>query len=407
MTERTTVDLAGPAVLWGRWGVLGATLAALGHDDVWWIDADGAHHDDHGGNWGRLVLVADDRAVLFGYDHEYSDTVDASPPIDLLAGAPAWLPWAELVRHADDDQLGYVYWHEHGDWHRVRYPDRVADGLPQTVGAVLDADRARRELAEVVFEWAGHDVDGEAERVDVATHADRLLAAAAGHSVDAAALTGLLGRVRSVPVDLDAALASAARAGLTPGTVVPVVPANAEVPHRRVRTLSETQHERLVWAAMGEADELPRPEPAGTGALAALVDWARLRAPGADGRSSVVVEALDGAMRRIPGECCPVDRPGDGFRDLFTLVGELRAAEADARHGRWIFLRVATTSDGFSVERRYDSWPDWMGSRDSGPWLSHLRTEMRSRAAEFRPPWTALLDPDVAHLPTPPPEPGR
>ncbi|WP_254910044.1 hypothetical protein [Micromonospora sp. NBS 11-29] len=398
MSEPVTVELAEPAVLWSRWGAVGAAFAALGYDDVWWTDAHGAHHDDHGGNWGRLVLVADGRAVLFGYDHEYSGTVDASPPIDLLAGAPAWLPWPELLRHAEDDQLGYVYWHEHGSWSRVPYPDGIADGLVPTVGAVLDAGRARRELAEVVFGWAHHDADGEAERGDVATHADRLLAAAADRVVDAGVLAGLLARIRSREVDLPAGVLAATRAGLTPGAVTPVVPAAAEVPPRRVRTLSVDQHERLAWAAMREAREIPRPRPAVTDELEDLVEWARARAPGADGRSRVIVEALDGAMRQISDDLRPVARAGESSRDVFALVERLRAAEADPRHGHWIFLRLETTPDGFTVERRYDSWPDWMGPLDSGPWLSHLRAEMDVRAAAFRPAWSALLDPEVAYL---------
>lgn len=104
------IDLPEPDLLWTRWALFATALTTLGYDDVYWCADDGAHHDDHGGNWSRLVRVDGGRAVLFGYDHEYSDTVDATPPIDLLAGAPAWLPWPELLRHVADDQLGYVHW---------------------------------------------------------------------------------------------------------------------------------------------------------------------------------------------------------------------------------------------------------------------------------------------------------
>src|SRR4051794_38636246 len=102
--------------MWVRWSTFAATFAALGHDDVWSVGPGGAHHDDGGGNWAHLALIEGGRAVLYGYDHEYSETVDADPPIDLLAEAPGWLPWAELIRLQGEDQLGYVLWFDAGAW---------------------------------------------------------------------------------------------------------------------------------------------------------------------------------------------------------------------------------------------------------------------------------------------------
>ena len=93
----TDVDLPAPGLLWTRWATLAASLTGIGYADVWYVDERGAHHDDHGGSWARLALLDGARAVLFGYDRDHSETVDTDPPIDLVTGAPGWLPWDDLT----------------------------------------------------------------------------------------------------------------------------------------------------------------------------------------------------------------------------------------------------------------------------------------------------------------------
>ncbi|BCJ64247.1 hypothetical protein GCM10009779_70990 [Polymorphospora rubra] len=399
-------DLAEPDVLLARWGAIASALATLGHDDVWWIDGGTAYRDDHGGNWGRLVPVEGGRAVLYGFDHEYSATTDASPPIDLLAGAPVWLPWPDLLRFAEEQQLGFVYWYD-GGWSRVPYPDGIADGLTAALPAVVSEERAHRALREVVFGWARHKPANAAEEAEVADAAARLLAAATSRTVDVATLAGLLGRIGNQPVDLDAGLATAAGFGLVAGSTAPTVPAGTGEPPRRVRMLSDDERQDLVWAAMRSAAELPRPVPAPTAELAALVDWARSRAQ-SDGRCSLRFEVLDNARCFGPGEAAPVGRPGDNQWAVAREVGELAKrlweAEADPAHGHWIFLRLEVSTDGHTVERHYDSWPDWMKFDGiSGPWPDDLRIEMDRRAAAFRPAWSVLLDPGLTYTGVPEP----
>ncbi|MER7169350.1 hypothetical protein ABT336_25245 [Micromonospora sp. NPDC000207] len=403
------IDIADPPTLWARWGALAAALTTLGNDDVYWCDANGAHHDDHGGNWARLVLVDGGRAVLFGYDHEYSDTTWASPPLDLLAGAPAWLPWPELTRHAESDELGYVYWYD-GGWTRVPYPDpSLDDGLRASARAVLDAEQARRELGEVVFEWGGHHpTDEPTERAEVTVEADRLLAAATAATVDESALDRLLGRIRPRPVDPGAGTAMAARFGLTPTTVPPTVAAGTEVPDRLVRALSDDGHDALVWAAMRQAVEAKRPTPTDTPELAALVGWARDRSPAGDGRCSVTFTVTDGALRQHSGGTPPAARPDEDrwavVEEAVERVRRLHRAEADPEHGRWIFLRIDTTADDFTVERHYDSWPAGLPvDRHGGPGRTELQKEMDRRGPAYRPAWVVLLAPEVAYLGPPPP----
>jgi hypothetical protein len=217
----TDVDLPAPGLLWTRWVTLAATLTGIGYPDVWFVDERGAHHDDHGGSWARLALVDGARAVLFGYDREHSSTAAADPPLDLLTGAPDWLPWHDLATPAETDRLGFVVWHDQGRWSRARYPDAVDDGLTDTVGAVLSTESTLRELAEIVEEWAQHELPTPAERDEVREASEQLLAAAVRGQVDAEAFDRVLGRLTDPAPDLVAALSTARRGGLTSGSRPP------------------------------------------------------------------------------------------------------------------------------------------------------------------------------------------
>jgi hypothetical protein len=404
--EITTVDLDAPPQLWARWVAQAAALATIGYRDVYWIDGAGAHHDDHGGNWSRLTLIDGDRAVLFGYDHEYSRTVDHSPPIDLLAGAPEWLPWADLTRAANINQLGYVYWYERA-WHRVAYPpDLGDDGLLATVREVIDDEQALLALREIVFRWGRHTpADPVRERVEVDLAANQLLAGAYQRSVHEGLLANLLGRVTAVRPDPHAGVAAAALGGGTPGSAAPFVPATPARPaRRRVRRLSDEQHQELVWTAMRQSGELHRPEepiyPPPV-QLIELVDWARGRAPAGDGRCSVKFQLeIDGASEQ-PGEHAPAAREGEDsfrlFREASDLARAVWSAEDEGGRGRWLFLRLETTADGYHTTRCWDSWPDWWEYDGiTGPWLDQLNAEMTRRSPHWRPDWAVLLEPDIA-----------
>lgn len=399
---RTDVDLPAPGLLWTRWATLTATLTGIGAPDVWFVDERGAHHDDQASGWARLGLLGGARAVLFGYSRDHSATADADPPVDLLTGAPDWLPWDELTTLADEGRLGFVVWHAEGRWSRVRYPDGVADGLVDTVGPVLSTDNTLAELMSVVTDWAGHQPASAGERDEVRAASERLLTAAVRGVVDAAALAGLLARIGEQRLDLKAALFAAGAGGITAGTRPPRIEPGVRPPMRRVRRLSQGEHDRLVWAAMHEAAEIDRPVPPVTDELAALVRWMRDRSPGGDGRCTVLVYADSTSLSVQDGERPPADRPGDEkyatYHELSGLVRALRSAEADPRYGRWLFLRVATSADNVQVERRYDSWPAWWTDDGvSGPWRTNLQEEAGARGRQWRPEWVRLLDPEVAY----------
>lgn len=347
-----TVDLPAPETLWQRWTTLAAALSSLGFRDVWLVDERGARHDDHGGNWARLALIDGDRAVLYGYDHEYSGTADAEPPIDLLAGAPDWLPWDQLL---GEEELGYVYWYEDAAWHRVAYPEDTDDGLIGTAGSVLSEDSARETLVGFVTDWAQYEGDD----------ADLEPAAAAVLSRPTAeTLTALLGRTGKLDV-----VRPAGELRLPPGRP----PAR-----RRVRTLSDAEHDRLIWRAMQQATELDRPAPPHVDALDAVLAWMRDH-----GQTSLRAYADERSLSTLSGD-----------DELWERIRALREAEADPRSGAWLFLRI----EGGRVDRRYDSWPDWWEDNGiSGPWRSDLRTEVAGRAERWKPSWTPLLEDDVAY----------
>lgn len=385
----TDVDLPAPGLLWTRWATLGAVLAAAGRDAVWSIDDRGAGHDDGAGGWARLALLDGRRAVVHGHHREHSATTRSDPPLDLLTGAPDWLPWDELSPLAEADRLGFVIWHESGRWSRVRYRDGVHDGMTDVLAPLLTGDRAARALSAMI---PGGSVEA----------ASRLLVSAVRGTPAPAGFAALVGET----ADSVAALAVMSRAGLVPGTRPPRIAPGRRPPMRRVRRLSQGEHDRLVWAAMHDATELRRPAPPGTGELDALVGWLRDRSPQGDGDCTLLAYADATSFSSQPGARPPADRPGEArfasFRRLTELVRALRRAESDPRYGRWLFLRVETTATGVRVERRYDSWPAWWHDDGvSGPWRTNLREEMDARLPAYRPSWVVLLDPEVAYRPTP------
>jgi hypothetical protein len=152
---------------------------------------------------------------------------------------------------------------------------------------------------------------------------------------------------------------------------------------------------------MHEAAELRRPAPPASGELDALVTWLKGRAPGGDGRCTLLAYADASSVSAQPGERPPADRPRfTPFQELTGLVRAVRRAESDPRYGRWLFLRVETSETGVQIERRYDSWPPWWADDGvSGPWRTNLQEEMDRRAPSWRPAWAALLDPEVAYRP--------
>ncbi|MFJ5234348.1 hypothetical protein ACIQBJ_31145 [Kitasatospora sp. NPDC088391] len=202
-------DLPPAEVLWGRWALLAALGATTAEEENppryrtgRWLDGAGLHWDDCGCTWWVLSPCGPGRFVLYGED-EASEVKWHEPRIDMLAGAPAWLPYPEIEDRLEGLEVGCVYWYENGAWARAPYPDGLADdGLDCGVSCFV-------ERPEVLGELAEHLADG--------ADPDLLLAAAEAHRLDPDLLLAALSPTTpdGDPLDRPALLGVLARAGLT------------------------------------------------------------------------------------------------------------------------------------------------------------------------------------------------
>ncbi|MER5890988.1 hypothetical protein ABT160_44825 [Streptomyces sp. NPDC001941] len=197
-------DLPPADLLWTRWAALATALARTRdagdrHRTGWWIDDDGLRRDDAGCTWWTLADRGAGRFVLYGED-ESSAVKWHEPRIDVLAGAPDWLPFAELEDLLRGWELGCVYWYEDGAWARAPYPEGLKDdGLDcGAAGCLVSADEAALNLGG----------EAEVERV----HARAFLAHAERRAVTDAVLAELAGHLEEA--DLPAMRETARRAGL-------------------------------------------------------------------------------------------------------------------------------------------------------------------------------------------------
>ncbi|MEV4253504.1 hypothetical protein AB0J52_10080 [Spirillospora sp. NPDC049652] len=341
------MPLRPPDALWAH----GALLAACGNGFA--LDGEGVCSEDIGNGWWRLFWVEGGRAVLLGFDNDYSDTFTQAPPLDLLADAPDWLPWERVdARLHGDWPVGFVYWWDGEDWARTSYT--CEDGAALTVPD--DDERVREALGD-----AAPELLAAARRGELPTGAD------------AAGIEGF-----------DVAVAG--RAGLTRGSVRPEVPAGTGAPADRKVPWDglEENHATIVGLAMRRARERPRAVPADGEALGRVVEW--LRTHGQD-------EIVAGYV----GDWHPPFREPQGpfvKTDLAELLAALRAHEADPESGAWLYIRVTAEGD---ASRAYDSMPEWW--RPTIPhtwaWPKALEGELASRAEPWRPAWAWLLDASV------------
>ncbi|MEU3933753.1 hypothetical protein AB0E85_17180 [Streptomyces sp. NPDC029044] len=179
-------DLPPAEALWARWAliaVLEATTADEGtyHRTGTWVDGTGLRLDDAGCTWWGLAMRGAGRYVLFGED-ESSGCKWHQPPVDLLAGAPAWLPHDELGDYLSGHELGCVYWYENGAWARAPYPGTLDDdGLDCGMSRFTDRDDVLRTIAD------------EDHAATSPREAEALLAHAEGHRLTPDLLLSLTG----------------------------------------------------------------------------------------------------------------------------------------------------------------------------------------------------------------------
>ena len=120
----------------------------------------------------------------------------------------------------------------------------------------------------------------------------------------------------------------------------------------------------------------------------ALVQWSRANGPAVAFEHAVLV-------RRDRFTPCPTNTPipEPATRSLTNVLRSLRLEETGEDSGAWLFARV--TSDGVvvSLERAFDSWPEWyrVSHVSQGPLLEDLAWEMTQRQPSWRPAWASLL----------------
>ncbi|MEO3823732.1 hypothetical protein [Actinomadura sp. B10D3] len=200
------------------------------------VHSRGVSHDDSGGNEWTLALIEGGRAVLYGCDHEASRTRFREPCLDLLAGAPSWLPLEWLRDLLEADELGFVYWFD-GEWTRVEYPAGVRDdGLAGTVGRTMDMQKLVAMVTDVVFGYKLAEAVGADDDEDVDSALDETIGRARKGALEemvrqarerALSADGFAWFSERFDLDLTAALRTAQRAGLTPGSAFPELPAGA------------------------------------------------------------------------------------------------------------------------------------------------------------------------------------
>ncbi|MET3861641.1 hypothetical protein ABIE38_002577 [Dietzia sp. 2505] len=206
------IDLPRPDTMAPRWSALAAVLAAYGPRWAESAYSDGStwHYDDGGGNWADIRFVGNERAVLLGHDHEYSETYFRGaaeyfrePETDLLAGCPPW--WAEAIgdylERIDTHGMwiGFIYGYDGGTWTRADYS--ADDGFSSLNLPVLDD----RPVLKQIFDQLTMSIGGRPAAADPDPRdLDRMLAECPDLSADTAqALLG--GR----ELDVDAALRAA------------------------------------------------------------------------------------------------------------------------------------------------------------------------------------------------------
>lgn len=206
-----TVMLPSPDAMRSRWAALSAVSASRG--PLWARGCYGTdltwHFDDGGGNWADLRWFDHSRAVLVGYDHEYSETYFGAAAeyfgragTDLLAGVPQW--WSQAIadylerQRRAGDWIGFVYGFEGGRWTRAEYAEH--DGFDSLGLPFVDDTMCGDRIVNLLDFWA---------REDHGHHAPDLHAVAAvlgqGPALDKRTADALL---RGYGLDTDAALSA-------------------------------------------------------------------------------------------------------------------------------------------------------------------------------------------------------
>lgn len=151
-----TINLPSPAELRGGWAARAAVQESYSPDGFVSAAEDGWLYSDGGGNWVYLRIVGNDKALLLGHDHEFSQTAlteaNAVNSI-LLADAPSW--WLEnaFPHPLGEDVIGFIYGWENNQWQRSNY--RENDGFEYVGLLAAISASGRHSISETVKDMYG------------------------------------------------------------------------------------------------------------------------------------------------------------------------------------------------------------------------------------------------------------
>ncbi|GAA1467740.1 hypothetical protein NE857_30960 [Nocardiopsis exhalans] len=398
-------DLPDPSLIWALASLSCAVSAGLGSywPEFQCLEDDGLQMDDGGGNWWRMTRVEGGRILLVGWDDTGKTIPSDEPPIDLLAGAPEWLPWEWVERAEERGDFGFAYWWD-GTWQRVPYPDWVEeDGLgimlsPCSSVAELLVELGDRVDTALRYRDEVPDQLPEEETVEAAIRA--LAEVVTVGRVSPESVRETLGPLDGA-LDPEALLGVLERAGLVLGDQAPPeVPAGTGRPATRPApwVISYNEWAGMVTRVARAATELERPEVPESDLLRELKEWVRGAADRHGGTLTYTALCVERAssmsLHNGAGE-----RVSDS--DMPTDVFDLRGLERHPERGSWFFLRVHASPEGVAVERAYDHYPAWWRSSGfmSTPGIGSLRAEMDRRATEWWPHWVWLLDDEIPQHP--------
>jgi hypothetical protein len=115
-----------------------------------------------------------------------------------------------------------------------------------------------------------------------------------------------------------------------------------------------------------------------------LARWARITEPRVPFEHVVLVD--EGQLVAVTDDP-PLPEPTT--QSLTNVLHELHRAEAGEESGGWIVARVHFDGARITLDRGFDSLPDWYAG--VGPTLRALSWEMQQRSHHWRPAWASLL----------------
>ena len=148
-----TMKIPSPKQLRRGWAARAALYVANGWDDIYATETEWFYHDI-GGNWACLRFVDESKALLIGFDHEYSKTTFSQDTVAnsiLLKDSPDW--WSENVLPIPyGDLIGFIYAWEDKEWRRTSYTQQDGFSYLGLVAATkLKGRHSLTELATNLF----------------------------------------------------------------------------------------------------------------------------------------------------------------------------------------------------------------------------------------------------------------